>query len=87
MYQKKLLSLQPDILQKAGVVEVLTVLCQTKRAVKNSNEFFTASIDVFGDRKIRCRINELNRSKRACEGDPKACEGTSRGEVRLELIG
>ncbi len=40
-----------------------------------------------GDRKIRCRISELNRSKRACEGDPKACEGTSRGEVRLEFIG
>ena len=35
------------------------------------------------DRKIRCRMRELNRSKASpCKGDPKACEGTSRGEVR-----
>ena len=52
----------------------------------NKRSALIAHPSLLRDRKIRCRINELNRCKPACEGYPKAYKSTSRGEVRLELI-
>ncbi len=67
--------------------KVQNKIITNKKGTVRKHSFLQSLFEVFRGWKKRCRISELNRSKLACKGDPKACEGTSRGEVRLELIG